>query len=45
MKSITAAFIIFWCIITFIPMIFLMGDLLFNGRDSILVELAEIAMD
>jgi hypothetical protein len=41
MKSFTAFFIIFWSIITFIPIIFLLGDMIINGRDSILNELID----
>jgi hypothetical protein len=44
MKAITAFFILVWCFLTFIPAIFLLCDLLANGRDSVLVELAETAM-
>jgi hypothetical protein len=41
MKSFTAFFIIFWSIITFIPIIFLLGDMMINGRNSILNELID----
>ena len=41
MKSFTAFFILFWSIITFIPIIFLLVEMMLNGRNSILNKLID----
>lgn len=45
MKSTLALFIIFWSILTVIPILFFILELLVNGRDSLLVQLSEIIMN
>ena len=41
MKGVTALFILLWCAITFIPMIFLLLDLAVSGRNSLLNNLID----
>jgi len=41
MRGFTALFILAWCICTFIPMIFLLLDLMVSGRDSLLNSLID----